>query len=75
MTSTNRLCLSFLLGVLAFPVVLAPDVMAGEEQRAPPEARTAGTLGPAGMRAIIEILEMIQPEDPDDEPDLEGAKE
>ena len=75
MTSTNRLCLSFLLGVLAFPVVLAPDVMAGEEQRAPPEARTAGTLGPAVMRAISEIQEMMQPEDPDDEPDLEGAKE
>ena len=55
MTSTNRLCLSFLLGVLAFPVVLAPDVMAGEEQRAPPEARTAGTLGPAVMRAISAV--------------------
>ena len=71
---TNRLCLSFLVGILAIPALHAPIVNAGEEQRAPPEARTAGTLGPQVMRAISEIQELMQPEDPDDEPDLEGAK-
>lgn len=59
-------CLAFLL--------LPPLVSAGEEQRAPPEARTSGTLGPQVMRAISEIQELMQPEDEDDEPDLEGAK-
>ncbi|MFL2846929.1 MAG: hypothetical protein ACJZ77_04365, partial [Pseudohongiellaceae bacterium] len=71
---TNRLCLSFLVGILTIPALHAPIVSAGEEQRAPPEARTAGTLGPQVMRAISEIQELMQPEDPDDEPDLEGAK-
>ena len=55
MTSKNKLCLSFLVGILAFPLLLGPLAIAGEEQRAPPEARTAGTLGPAVMRAISEI--------------------
>lgn len=50
-------------------------VLAGEEQRAPPEARTAGTLGPQVMRAISEIQEMMSPEDPDDPVDMAGAKE
>ena len=59
-------CLAFLLS--------PPLVSAGEEQRAPPEARTSGTLGPQVMRAISEIQELMQPEDEDDEPDLEGAK-
>ena len=72
--NTNRLCLSFLVGILTIPALHAPIVNAGEEQRAPPEARTAGTLGPQVMRAISEIQELMQPEDPDDEPDLEGAK-
>ena len=49
-------------------------VLAGEEQRAPPEARTAGTLGPQVMRAISEIQEMMTPEDPDDPVNLAGAK-
>ena len=74
MISKNRLCLSFLVGILTFSVPFGPAALAGEEQRAPPEARTAGTLGPAVMRAISEIQELMQPEDPDDEPDLEGAK-
>ena len=50
-------------------------VLAGEERRAPPEARTAGTLGPQVMRAISEIQEMMSPEDPEDPVDLVGAKE
>ena len=50
-------------------------VLAGEEQRAPPEARTAGTLGPQVMRAISEIQEMMSPEDPEDPVDMIGAKE
>ena len=70
----NRLCLGFLFGILTIPALNTPIVNAGEEQRAPPEARTAGTLGPQVMRAISEIQELMQPEDPDDEPDLEGAK-
>ena len=49
--------------------------LAGEEQRAPPVARTAGTLGTQVMRAITRIQELMTPEDPDDEPDLEAAKE
>lgn len=53
----------------------AAPVLAGEEQRAPPEARTAGTLGPQVMRAISEIQEMMSPEDPEDPVDLAGAKE
>ena len=73
MKTKNKLCLSFLIGILIAPI-LPELVLAGEEQRAPPEARTAGTLGPAVMRAISQIQEMMQPEDPDDEPDLEGAK-
>ena len=72
--NTNRLCLSFLVGILTIPALNAPIVNAGEEQRAPPEARTAGTLGPQVMRAISEIQELMQPEDQDDEPDIEGAK-
>ena len=52
-----------------------PPVLAGEEQRAPPEARTAGTLGPQVMRAISEIQEMMSPEDPEDPVDMAGAKE
>ena len=67
MKTNNKLCLSFLIGLLVLPIVPTSLVLAGEEQRAPPEARTAGTLGPAVMRAISEIQEMMQPEDPDDE--------
>ena len=74
MRTNNKLCLSFLIGILILPILPVSFVLAGEEQRAPPEARTAGTLGPAVMRAISEIQELMQPEDPDDEPDLEGAK-
>ena len=56
-------------------VLLSSVIIAGEEQRKPPEARTSGTLGPQVMRAVSEIQEMMSPEDEDDEPDLAGAKE
>ncbi len=66
--------LGFLIAALTVPAV--PQlVLAGEEQRAPPQARTAGTLGPQVMRAISQIQEMMTPEDPEDEPDLDGAKQ
>ncbi len=69
----NKLSLSFLVALLVVPVS-SQLVLAGEEQRAPPEARTAGTLSPQVMRAVSEIQEMMSPEDESDEPDLEGAK-
>ena len=53
--NTNRLCLNFLVGILTIPALNAPIVNAGEEQRAPPEARTAGTLGPQVMLSLIHI--------------------
>jgi len=59
------------LSVAIFPTSL---VLAGEEQRAPPEARTSGTLSQAVMRSISRIQELMTPEDPDDEPDLVAAK-
>ena len=59
MKTNNRLSLSFLIGFLVLPIVPTSLVLAGEEQRAPPEARTAGTLGPAVMRAISEIQELM----------------
>jgi tetratricopeptide (TPR) repeat protein len=69
----NKLSLSFLIALLSVPVT-SQLVLAGEEQRAPPEARTAGTLSPQVMRAVSEIQEMMSPEDEGDEPDMEGAK-
>ena len=75
MKKTSGLKLGILIAVLSLPLLQSPLVNAGEEQRAPPQARTSGTLGPAVMRAISQIQEMMQPEDEDDEPDLEGAKE
>ena len=70
----NKLKLGFLVAVLSVAMLPLQYVNAGEEQRAPPTARTSGTLGPAVMRAISEIQEMMQPEDEEDEPDLAGAK-
>ena len=70
----NKLKLGFLAAVLSVVLLPSQFVMAGEEQRAPPEARSAGTLGPAVMRAISEIQELMQPEDEEDEPDLVQAK-
>ena len=69
----NQLKLGFLVAVLGVALLPLQYVIAGEEQRAPPEARTSGTLGPAVMRAISEIQELMQPEDEEDEPDLARA--
>ena len=55
MTIISRLKLGFLAVVLAIPVLPQQIVLAGEEQRAPPQARTAGTLGPQVMRDISSI--------------------
>ena len=66
---------ALLSGFVLLLVQPGAPVLAGEEQRAPPEARTAGTLGPQVLRAISEIQEMLTPEDPDDPVDLPGAKE
>ena len=65
---------ALLSGFVLLLVQPGSAVLAGEEQRAPPEARTAGTLGPQVMRAVSEISEMMTPEDPDDPVDLAGAK-
>ena len=74
MTKTSKIKLGFLAVILAVPVLPQQIVLAGEEQRAPPQARTAGTLGPQVMRAISSIQELMQPEDEEDEPDLAAAK-
>jgi len=73
MKAINKLSLSFLVGLLAMPL-MAPLTLAGEEQRAPPEARTAGTLSQQVMRVLTEVQEMMSPEDEDAVPDFEGAK-
>jgi hypothetical protein len=70
----NKLRLGFLVAVLSAIMLPIQYVNAGEEQRAPPAARTSGTLGPAVLRAISEIQELLQPEDEEDEPDYAGAK-
>jgi len=75
MKISDKLKLSFLVSILAMPLWQSQIALAGEEQRAPPEARSAGTLSEPVMRAISNIQEMMQPEDADDEPDLAGAKE
>ena len=74
MKLSNPLKLGFLVTVMATPVWQSQIVFAGEEQRAPPQARTAGTLGPQVMRAISNIQELMTPEDPEDEPNLVEAK-
>ena len=70
----NRLKLGFLTAILSVTILPLQYVNAGEEQRAPPSARTSGTLGPAVLRAISGIQELLQPEDEEEEPDYEGAK-
>lgn len=74
MRISNVLKLVFLIAALSVSMLSAQFVLAGEERRAPPRARTSGTLGTQVMRAITQIQEMMTPEDPDDTPDLEGAK-
>ena len=71
----SKLGLGFLIASLSVTVMPTSIVLAGEEQRAPPEARTSGTLSQAVMRSISRIQELMTPEDPEDEPDLVRAKE
>ena len=71
----NGFKLGFLITVLAMPLWSAQMALGADEQRAPPTARTSGTLGPQVMRAISRIQELMSPEDEDDEPDLVEAKE
>ena len=55
MKKFNKLSISVLLASLIGPFGLTGLVIAGEdEQRAPPEARTSGTLSQQVMRAISE---------------------
>ncbi len=75
MRISNKRKLGLLAAVLSVVLLPTQFIFAGEEQRAPPEARTSGTLGPAVLRAISAIQELMQPEDEDDEPDLVRAKE
>ncbi len=75
MKKFNNLSVSVLLVSLIGPFGLTELVIAGEdEQRAPPEARTSGTLSQQVMRAITEIQELMSPEDPEDEPNFAEAK-
>jgi len=66
---------ALLFGFVLLLIQPGAPVLAGDEPRPPPEARTAGTLGPQVLRAISEIQEMLTPEDPEDPVDLPGAKE
>jgi tetratricopeptide (TPR) repeat protein len=75
MSVAAKLKLGFLSLLLALPTSYSSLVTAGEEeQRAPPEARSSGTLSQQVMRAITDIQEMMSPEDESQEPDFEGAK-
>ena len=75
MKKVNKLTLTFLTALLAAPFISSQVAIAGEdEQRAPPEARTSGTLSQQVMRAITEIQELMSPEDPEDEPNFAQAK-
>lgn len=74
MSMQNKLKLGFLIALLAVPLWPSQVVLAGEEQRAPPEARSAGTLSEQVMRAISSIQELMTPEDPNDPPNMEQAK-
>lgn len=75
MRKVNKLALTFLTALLAVPFLQIQSVIAGEDdQRAPPEARTSGTLSQQVMRAITEIQELMSPEDPEAEPNFTEAK-
>lgn len=69
MVSRYTSALSSLFVVLG---LLAANVQAAEERRAPPVARTAGTLSPNVQRAILSVQELMSPEE--GEPDFEQAK-
>jgi len=72
----NKFKLGFLASILSIALLATQIVLAAEEdeKRAPPEARTSGTLSPAVLRAISKIQEIMQPEDEEEEPDLVAAK-
>lgn len=74
MKKLNKLSLAFLAALLAAPLMPLQMVYAGEEQRAPPEARTAGTLSQQVMRVLSEVQELMAPEDESEPPDYEAAK-
>jgi len=74
MELVNKFKLGFLMAVLSMAMLPISYLNAGEEQRAPPSARTSGTLGPAVIRAITEIQGLLQPEDEEEEPDYAAAK-
>ena len=74
MKKVNKLTLTFLAALLAAPLFPQLASAGEEEQRAPPEARTAGTLSQQVMRAITEIQELMSPEDPEQEPNFTEAK-
>ncbi len=73
MKAINKLSLAFLVAVLAAALLPVQGALAGEEERAPPEARTAGTLSQQVMRAITDIQELMSPED-GGEPNYAEAK-
>ena len=76
MKNINKLKLGFLsLLLLLSPVLSSTIANAADEPRAPPKARSAGTLGDQVMRSISRVSEYMSPEDEDDEPDLAAAKE
>ncbi len=64
---------SILCFVFCALITLSLDAGAAEEQRAPPVARTAGTLSQTVFRAIQSVQELMSPEN--GEPDYEQAKE
>ena len=74
MALVNKLKLGFLALLLCVPVLPSVSLAGEEEGRAPPEARTAGTLSEQVMRSISRIQEMMSPEDDSEPPDYEGAK-
>ena len=75
MEKLNKITLPIFLSSAFIAFGFSNSVLAGEdEQRAPPEARTSGTLSQQVMRAITEIQELMSPEDPEDEPDFAEAK-
>ena len=75
MKKLYKITVSVLLTSLVGPFGPSNLVLAGEdEQRAPPQARTSGTLSQQVMRAITEIQELMSPEDPEDEPNFAEAK-
>lgn len=73
MSVFKKLKLIALLTALIMPL-WAPQIAIAGEERAPPVARTSGTLTPVVMRAIVKIQELMTPEDPEDAPDLVAAK-